>query len=395
MPKQQNQACPDVIKRFRQRHPVAWEIDQALFDMAKCTDALQYVNPLNLKRERKRFERLKSRYTPEFHYRQLAIDPYAFRQALYRLPVADIDDSLLRKLYCAIIDSYANKVDMLSALGTPRFLYESLRYYGEPQASDVESARFLLFAPELTEVEAEPRTITAQASLAMFEEAVEAMELTCSVALSDTLVARAMVNNSRNQLVVNSHALFTEREVQALIHHELGVHMCTTLNARMQPISTLRLGLPGNTHSQEGLAILCEYLSGNLSITRLKDLALRVMAVHWLVKGHDFSYVVQRLQTDFRTDPGVAFTVTTRVFRGGGFTKDYVYLSGLRDLLKCHASGQSLARLLLGKMSLPYRDVVEQLLARGDLVEPVFQPPALSMTVKKHPVMEYLVNSIQ
>jgi len=47
-----------------------------------------------------------------------------------------------------------------------------------------------------------------------------------------------------------------------------------------------QLGMPGNTYTQEGLAILSEYLSGNLSLERLRTLALRVLAANMLVKKY-------------------------------------------------------------------------------------------------------------
>ena len=38
-----------------------------------------------------------------------------------------------------------------------------------------------------------------------------------------------------------------EKELRALIHHELGVHIVTTVNSEHQILKVFKLGLPGNT----------------------------------------------------------------------------------------------------------------------------------------------------
>jgi len=85
------------------------------------------------------------------------------------------------------------------------------------------------------------------------------------------MLANALVSGSR--VKINSAAHITTDELEALAHHEMGVHLLTTLTLKV-----LSLGCPANTNTQEGLAILCEYLSGHFSIKRLRTLALRVLA---------------------------------------------------------------------------------------------------------------------
>lgn len=134
---------------------------------------------------------------------------------------------------------------------------------------------------------------------------------------------------SGRNIKVNMGCQFSPADLNALIHHELGVHMVTSINADRQPLKVLKLGLPGNTHTQEGgLAILCEYLSGNFPLQRLKTLALRVITVDKMVRGDSFSETFNHLVTEHRLDKNDAFTITARAYRGGGFTKDYLYLKG-------------------------------------------------------------------
>ena len=46
----------------------------------------------------------------------------------------------------------------------------------------------------------------------------------------------------------------------ALLHHEVGTHLVTHVNGTHQPIKVLGVGLAGYDETQEGLAVLAEYL---------------------------------------------------------------------------------------------------------------------------------------
>jgi hypothetical protein len=69
-----------------------------------------------------------------------------------------------------------------------------------------------------------------------------------------------------------------------------------------------------------------------------------------------------------------AFSITARVFRSGGLTKDAVYLRGLIDLMAHLGAGGDLDILWLGKMALADAPLIEQLRFRGLLLDPVLRP---------------------
>ena len=374
--------------------PIVFKVDKALYRLAKDIDTLHYVNPINIQQEKRHFFSRKG-YEPSFHYLQLRIDPYDFREQLYKLPVSKISDPSLRALYRGVVDSYAIKVELLTHVGTPQFLYNSLRYYGEPSPIDIANARFLLHASELPGYEEEPEDIEADAAKRAMEQAAQDLGLDCPVVLSTRLVAKAMVDNTRQALLINRNAKLTHTELNALIHHELGVHMATTMNALKQSLHVLKLGLPGNTYTQEGLAILAEYLSGNLNLLRLKQLALRVLTVDMMLKGMQFSSVFNCLKEEYNLSNNDAFSLTTRVFRGGGFTKDYLYLGGFRDMVSLYRN-RDLTPLFTGKASSYFLDTVSELIERNILLPPQFVSKAISSPRSpSNEVMDYLVNSIK
>ena len=374
--------------------PLVFKVDKALNRLAKSIETLHYVNPVNIQQEKRKFLS-QQKYNPEFRYRQLRLDPYDFREQLYKLPVSQIHDPSIRSLYRAVIDSYATKVELLANVGTPHFLYNSLRYYGEPSQTDIDNARFILHACELPDYQEPPHDISAEEAVVIFEKAAKDLNLDCRVVLSTRLVAKAMVDNSRKMLLINRSARLNQLELDALIQHELGVHMVTTMNAIAQPLQVFKLGLPGNTYTQEGLAILSEYLSGNINLQRLKQLSLRVLAVEMMINGMSFHSVYHYLREDYNVSVDEAFSLTTRVFRGGGFTKDYLYLSGFRDLVALHKK-QDISALLIGKTGAQFLDVLNSLIERDILQRPLHVSPALASPSKtESPVLDYLVSAIK
>ncbi len=368
-------------------------IDAALYKVAKGADTLRYINPINLAHERKLFFAKHCNYTPQFYYRQLKIDPFVFREQIYGIPVDNIQDVSIRQLYRSTIDMLAQKVDLLTTIGTEHFLYNSLRFHGEPRAVDIQLARFFIAAPPI-ENEEKQEYLSASDCINAFQKAINDYGFHCQVELSSRIVARAMVSSARRKVLINRSAHFTETEIQALIHHELGIHMTTTINANKQGLKIFKLGLAGNTETQEGLAILNEFLSGNLTLSRIKMLAYRVMAVHMMVQDYSFSRTFKALTDDFGMSKEDSFSTCVRVYRGGGFTKDYLYLTGLRKLLQLYRSGTDLQPLLVGKTSITFLDTLKEMLDRKVVTGPTHLPLAWKMNVKSNPILTYLLRSI-
>ena len=366
------------------------KLDRQLFSLARGINTLSYINPTNLKQEKRRFLHRPHDYLPRFTYRQLDIDPYKFREQLYRLPVDEIRDADIQKMYRRVIDQLAVRIDLLTSIGHEGFLYNSLKYYGQPDQQDIANANFILHAREYQEQETP--SISASDAIGMFKTAAEEYGISCKIVGSKQLIARAMV--SGRNIKVNMSCQFSPTDLNALIHHELGVHMVTSVNADKQPLKVLKLGLPGNTHTQEGLAILCEHLSGNFPLHRLKTLALRVIAVDKMVRGESFNETYNSLVTEHGLSSDDAFTITARAYRGGGFTKDYLYLKGLRDALVYYRRGD-LTSLFVGKTGFEFKPLLDELITREILHRPDYHPKALAQAGNSDPVINFMLNSIK
>ncbi|MCY4044292.1 MAG: flavohemoglobin expression-modulating QEGLA motif protein [Cellvibrionales bacterium] len=377
---------PDALE------PAIIKVDQALFEITKGLETLHYINPINLATERKQFFKRNGNYQPQFKYRSLDIDPYQFRERLYRLPIDSIQDPSIQGLYRDVIDGYSKKIDLLVKAGQADFVYESLKYYGEPKAIDEMNAQFLMhasaFEPETKDV------IHADELLTRMKAAADEWGMQCKFDISSKLVASAMVSHSRKIIMISKDVAISPLEARALVHHELGVHMATTLNSHQQRLKIFQLGLPGNTLTQEGLAILNEYHSGCITLDRLRRLALRVLAVKEMLNHNDFRHTYSYLLEACKVPSDQAFTLSVRVHRGGGFTKDYLYLSGVSQALGL-IKEKDISHLYIGKTAFKYLDTINEMIERQLVSPPTYVPSFLTQPAECSSILTYLMACIR
>jgi hypothetical protein len=89
-----------------------------------------------------------------------------------------------------------------------------------------------------------------------------------------------------------------------------------------------------------------------------------VVAVNHLIAGYSFVDTFYLLIEKYGFKPESAFSITMRVYRGGGLTKDAVYLKGLLNLLTYIREGNDITPLLIGKIRQDYLPIVEELVYR-------------------------------
>lgn len=348
------------------------KVDAELFRILKNFELLAYVNPINVRKEQRKF--IKNNFTeePVFKYSPIKIHPFELKQKLSLISTQSISDISIRYMYEDVINSYFDKIDLLSELDSTKFLYNSLRYFQRPSEKDIKNAYYLLHLPPIpNEPRREPFLQTDEV-VELFKTGLASYGLESKIELSDRVIAQVMVLNSKKTVKIRPDARFTEKQVKALIEHEIGVHMVTTENSSIQPLKVFNIGMPVNTETQEGLAILSEILSGNISLDRLKKLALRVLITDKMCSGASFVESFKFLTDNNYVGVHDAFTIVTRVYRGGGFTKDYLYLSGLVKVLKFWRDGNDLSPLLVGKTSLNYYDLITEMIEREMLAKPRF-----------------------
>ena len=90
-----------------------------------------------------------------------------------------------------------------------------------------------------------------------------------------------------------------------------------------------------------------------------------------------------------------AFSITLRAHRGGGFTKDRLYLSGLKKVFKYAQSGNDLGILLTGKVSMEYIDTIKKLQNLGLAIEPKFFTDSYSVNDNQNKDLEFILKGLK
>ena len=101
------------------------------------------------------------------------------------------------------------------------------------------------------------------------------MRFPARVSLRSDVPAGLMVSGPR--LLISRSTVMPRGRVEALLSHEVGVHLFTYFAGDAQGLRLFRSGLAGYDGLQEGLAVFAEYLAGGMTAARLRLVAARVV----------------------------------------------------------------------------------------------------------------------
>ncbi len=356
----------------------ALKVDARLTEIERELNLLLNVTPTNGAESWTDFERSGFESAPSLQSRPLDFDPDRVKRELYNLEIERVGDPTLNSLFRAKRDEIARQITLLEDRDTSRFRYGALQLYGEPRQSLVDTARSLLAGIDPQPITSRSVTATAfaeaaRAELESYRSSYPGFPIAVEVRddVEDLMV-------SFGRLLIPATADFREDRVEPLIQHEVGTHVVTYRNGESQPLKLLAVGLPSYEETQEGLAVLAEYVVGGLDPRRMRVLAARVVAASMMLGDADFIEIFKHLTDDHGFAPRAAWSVTTRATYGGGSTKDIVYLRGIERLLGYFAEGRSVDPLLAGKLSLDHVPLVEDLIQQGVLEPPWVRPHWLS-----------------
>ncbi len=348
--------------------------DIQLADLSERINFLMRITPVNSHQEWETFQENKFRKKPEFKYRLISIDPEVEKRMLYKIHIERIDDPTLASIFRDKRLELEKQLTMLEERETNNFKYTGQSLYGIPDTKSMEVADDLLQALQENDnhanlLDCHDFAQRAQKEIDLYKEHFPKVDLKIQIRKD---VSGVMV--SKSHLLISEEFLIPTYRVEALIQHEVGTHILSYCNGHQQPLRQMYAGLAGYDELQEGLAVLAEYLTNGLTSDRLKLLAGRVRAVSNMVDGADFIETFNALTKQYNFDSKTAFFITMRVFRGGGLTKDALYLTGLIHLLKYLKSGGDLKILYTGKFHLKHVPVIKELLHRKILKKPLLGP---------------------
>lgn len=294
--------------------------------------------------------------------------------------------------------SYAMAARMLDCAGTREFTDLSAELYGRPAdhigpkgLTNLDAAQHFVKATDeasrARDQRAEGAPLTPEDLQVELQRAMTEFfrDHPVKVVLDASLTAKAAAGADR--IRVRADTTFTAMDLPQLVQHEGLVHTLTLKNGRNQPsVKCLGLGAPRTTSTQEGLATLAELITGAIDLSRLRRLALRVLAIHRALHGADFLEVFNFFLESGQSEQE-SFHSAARVFRGGdvrggiAFTKDVVYLQGL---ISAHSflskaiqadKPELIHALFAGRLTLGDAVSLEPYFRSGLIVPPLYEPP--------------------
>lgn len=354
-----------------------WDVDRILAEVSESFDFLLQVTPVNGGAAWSEFKRTKFNHAPTLLYRPMSDEPVVLKRKLYQAPVERIEDPALGMIFREKLDEIDHQITMLQNRNTPRFLPGSIQLYGPVEIGLQKLAIEVLEAipsrtretPNGGPVGATEFARRAEKEIAWFRQSLPTISARVEVRQD---ITGLMV--SRGNLLISAESKIPASRAEALIQHEVGTHVLTYHNGKAQPLRHLYAGLAGYDALQEGLAVLSEYLVGGLSRPRLRLLAGRVVAAAHLIDGATFVETFRELDHNHGFSQRTAFMITLRTYRGGGLTKDVVYLRGLQQILEYLGNGGRLRPLFVGKIGTQHIPVIRELQWRGVLKAPPLTP---------------------
>jgi uncharacterized protein (TIGR02421 family) len=354
-------------------------VDRRLDQIERSFDFLLAVTPINAAAAWQEFRANRFSSEPRLLYRPLTVEVDIEKRRLFSIPFTNLEDPLLYELYRQKQQELDLLLTMLAARETPQFREASRVLYGSVERGLVDAARSMLRATPSGPPTGEPVDChhvrrEAHRMIRGYREA--GMRFPARVSLRSDLPPGLLVSGPK--LLISRHTIMPRSRVEALLSHEVGVHLYTYFAGDAQRLRLFRSGLAGYDGMQEGLAVFAEYLSGGMTAARLRLIAARVLGCAAMLDGATFPETFSLLVREHGLTEGQAFDVTLRVHRSGGLAKDAIYLRGLLGVLRHLRRGGSLDPYWMGKISDVHLSAIEELRARGLLRSPPVRPTFLS-----------------
>ncbi len=293
---------------------------------------------------------------------------------------------------------YRRVIDLLESRGTRTFGRIAAELYGRATVpSETGEPALSEFGQRLPWVDPDSNRETAYTDEPPLNaaEVVQCLSNRLTEYFGDPALVRVRLANGLaadaaagcDYIKIRQNATFTARDVRLLEVHEGWVHLGTTLNGQRQPVCTfLAKGPPSSTVTQEGLAVLMEFLAWASHPARVRRLIRRLEGIARAERGANFLEVYHYFLGE-GCAPTESYRHTMRIFRGslpaggGPFTKDLSYARGFlrlgQYLQQVVSRGEEhLAALLFcGKTCLDDLPALAHLVDEGLVAPPRYLPP--------------------
>ena len=361
-------------------------LDARIDEVAASFDFLLAVTPINADTAWHEFRASGFQRAPRFLYRPLALEIDVEKRRLFAISFDNLEDPLLYVIYREKQQELDLQLTLLASArdaAVPRGLARALRA-GRSRSccarrSDPAADRRPRRPGRRRGARGQRRLRRAArrwrcAMIDGYRAAGAAFD--ARVEVRDDMPPGMMVSGPR--LLIARSTVMARRRVEALLSHEIGVHLFTYFSGDRRACACSAPGLAGYEGMQEGLAVFAEYLVGGMTLGRLRLIAARAVGCAAMLDGADFVETFRLLHRDRGFPAAGAFGIALRLYRSGGLAKDAIYLRGLLAVLDHLRRKGSLDPFWMGKFSIEHLPVMQELAARGLLRPPPVRPAFLS-----------------
>jgi uncharacterized protein (TIGR02421 family) len=238
------------------------DADTRLDTVARSFDFLLSISPINNREAMERFFADGEAHNPEFRYRPLTVDPDAAKRDLYSVDLSIIEDPLLERLLSEKRQELDHQLTMLATRNTGSFKGASMMHYGTVGSQLLADAGAILARPRARKL---PGKKVNAAEVAQAARALVGKYQTVDKSFDPKIEIRDDVSSllvSGRKLMIASSTSMLRSRVDALLAHEVSVHLLTHFNGAAQGLSVFRTGLAHYEGLQEGLGVFAEWAVG-------------------------------------------------------------------------------------------------------------------------------------
>lgn len=341
-----------------------------LLRLARKTQLIQHISAKNEHQQRELFL-ANDIENPKFVWKRPMYSTKKLKKDLDKLRIPDDE---LKPIYDGIIKRVRLKNTLIENLGDAKITKEvSEILFGRPSAEIVEKAKGISFklSKEISENGKEEKEYDSSEVVRIANRFLGKAGLKWRAKEKNRV--SVSINSRRRELKISSQKKYSAKRIHGLIVHEILAHVFRSENGNLQPLPVFRIRWPKYLATGEGLAMYLEEKYKAASPESSLRHALKVIAVDSAYKDMSFREVFNRMKS-FGIEDLLAWELTYRVFRGGGFLKDHVYLQGyfmIKDFIK---GGGDINNLYFGRIALEDIGTCKALVERGLMNPPEYLP---------------------
>lgn len=324
-----------------------------------------FPKPLNLQEEKEIFFKAIADdkiYNPKIKYQKKEFDEEIFNK-LKKLTI-DTENDLygFKKLYCSRLKAKIAEINCHKTWGKPISTNYVIQYRGKPSWFLLRQAK--KFCSNYKRQKVRFKILT-------HKEIAKDLRKEVNYLTGDKIKIKYIDMQSKINIApiqklinINPNVRFTTLDLERLKVHEIGVHYMRYYNGNNSGIKILESGTSNYIETEEGLAAYSEELKGLSSSAVMYIYAGRVIATYYTLKNS--FYTVFKILKSFGFKDEDAFAITYRAKRNlkdtsqkGGFTKDYVYFKGYKNIKK-YVKHHDIKDLFIGKIKIEDRKLLKK-----------------------------------